>query len=55
MAWGASEVSSWYKNEFGRVSQNWPLPLDEFFSMTETPQNNHYRFLGSCVARAEQR
>ena len=25
MAWGAPQVSSWYKNEKGRVSQNWPF------------------------------
>jgi len=46
MAWGASQVSSWYKNDLGRVSQNWPLSLEAFFSMTETPQRDHYRFLG---------
>ena len=27
MAWGASEVSSWYKNDHGRVAQNWPFTL----------------------------
>ena len=25
MAWGASDVNSWYKNATGRVAQNWPL------------------------------
>ena len=28
MAWGAPSVSSWYKNEKGRVSQNWPFASD---------------------------
>jgi hypothetical protein len=27
MAWGAAEVSSWYKNAAGRVPQAWPYPL----------------------------
>lgn len=34
MAWGSPRVSSWYKNAFGRVSQNWPLPLLEYFTRT---------------------
>ena len=36
MAWGASTVSSWYKNELGRVSQNWPLPLIDFYEQTRS-------------------
>ena len=27
MAWGWSSVSSWYKNDLGRVSQNWPFTI----------------------------
>ncbi len=34
MAWGIPEVKSWYKNQFGRVSQNWPLPLLEYWART---------------------
>jgi len=37
MAWGAPQVSSWYKNEKGRVSQNWPFPLVEYWSATLAP------------------
>lgn len=44
MAWGASGVSSWYKNDTGRVSQNWPLPLKDFVLMTEQPDPDHFRF-----------
>jgi 4-hydroxyacetophenone monooxygenase len=44
MAWGASSVSSWYKNALGRVSQNWPLPLKDFVIMTEAPDPSHFRF-----------
>jgi len=37
MAWGAPNVSSWYKNKRGRVTQNWPFTLLEFWSRTRTP------------------
>ncbi|WP_448627670.1 flavin-containing monooxygenase [Geodermatophilus sp. URMC 64] len=33
-AWGASQVSSWYKNAFGRASQVWPFSLLEYFTLT---------------------
>lgn len=32
--WGASDVNSWYKNEFGRVAQNWPFNLFEYWNQT---------------------
>ena len=34
MAWGVSTVNSWYKSESGRVAQNWPYPLLEFWKRT---------------------
>ncbi|HEX2784266.1 MAG TPA: hypothetical protein VHN36_11820, partial [Ilumatobacteraceae bacterium] len=34
MAWGASSVNSWYKSESGRVAQNWPFSLLEFWQQT---------------------
>ncbi|MGH6873281.1 MAG: FAD-dependent oxidoreductase [Rhizomicrobium sp.] len=37
MAWGVPQVSSWYKNEAGRVSQNWPFPLVDYWSATLKP------------------
>jgi 4-hydroxyacetophenone monooxygenase len=45
MAWGASSVSSWYKNDNGRVTQNWPLSIDAFFKMTEKPCLNDFEFM----------
>jgi len=36
MAWGASSVSSWYKNEKGRVSQNWPHSVLRYWQLTRT-------------------
>ncbi len=38
MAWGAPQVSSWYKNAKGRVSQNWPFPLVDYWSATVSPK-----------------
>ena len=37
MAWGAPQVTSWYKNANGRVSQNWPFPLVDYWSATLAP------------------
>jgi 4-hydroxyacetophenone monooxygenase len=37
MAWGVPQVSSWYKNDTGRVSQNWPFPLVDYWSATLKP------------------
>ena len=37
MAWGAPQVSSWYKNAKGRVSQNWPFPLVDYWEATLKP------------------
>jgi len=45
MAWGAPTVSSWYKNEKGRVSQNWPFALIEYWRATRTPDRNDFMLL----------
>ena len=45
MAWGAPNVSSWYKNEKGRVTQNWPFSLLEFWTRTREPDPADYRML----------
>jgi 4-hydroxyacetophenone monooxygenase len=37
IAIGASTVNSWYKNKFGRVSQNWPLPTLDYWLGTREP------------------
>jgi 4-hydroxyacetophenone monooxygenase len=37
MAWGASTVSSWYRNSKGRISQNWPFSLLEYWQRTRAP------------------
>ena len=33
-AWGAPDVENWYKSTSGRVSQNWPFSLLEYWRLT---------------------
>ncbi len=46
MAWGATWVDSWYKNRTGRVSQNWPFTLLEYWQLTRRPDPSEYDLLG---------
>jgi 4-hydroxyacetophenone monooxygenase len=45
MAWGASSVNSWYKNSTGRVAQNWPFSLLEYWQETQAPDPTDYELL----------
>jgi 4-hydroxyacetophenone monooxygenase len=45
MAWGAASVNTWYKNATGRVSQNWPSTLLEYWQRTREPDPNDYELL----------
>ena len=38
MAWGTPGVSSWYKSKSGRVSQNWPFALVDYWTATRAPK-----------------
>lgn len=42
MAWGVSSVNSWYKNANGRITQNWPFPLLDYWAATRTPEPDDY-------------
>jgi 4-hydroxyacetophenone monooxygenase len=42
MAWGAPQVTSWYKNEAGRVTQNWPFALVDYWSATLEPNPSDF-------------
>jgi 4-hydroxyacetophenone monooxygenase len=46
MAWGASDVNTWYKNERGRITQNWPFTLLEYWQRTLRPDPDDYELLG---------
>ncbi len=42
MAWGAATVNSWYKNDVGRVAQNWPFSLLEYWQQTRRPDPDDF-------------
>ena len=44
MAWGTPNVRSWYKNSKGRVTQNWPFTLLEYWTQTRAPNPADYIF-----------
>lgn len=44
MAWGQSSVNTWYKNTSGRITQNWPFTLLEFWRQTREPDPADYEF-----------
>jgi 4-hydroxyacetophenone monooxygenase len=45
MAWGQPGVSSWYKNRHGRVSQNWPFALVDYWAATRAPDPEAFELL----------
>jgi len=45
MAWGVSRVNSWYKSETGRISQNWPFTLLEYWQRTRRVDPADYDLL----------
>ncbi|MGI9601208.1 MAG: flavin-containing monooxygenase [Acidimicrobiales bacterium] len=42
MAWGLSTVNSWYKSPSGRIAQNWPFALIDYWRRTHTPDADDY-------------
>ncbi|MBS0410628.1 MAG: NAD(P)/FAD-dependent oxidoreductase [Proteobacteria bacterium] len=42
MAWGSPNVTSWYKNEAGRVTQNWPFALVDYWRATLKPNPDDF-------------
>jgi 4-hydroxyacetophenone monooxygenase len=47
--WGAAHVNTWYKNALGRVSQNWPFTLQEYWRRTREPDPGDYTFSSAKV------
>lgn len=41
--WGQADVPSWYRNAAGRVTQNWPGTLEEFWALTRNADPTDYR------------
>ncbi len=44
-AWGASTVNTWYRNEHGRIAQNWPFSLLDYWQQTREPDPADYELL----------
>jgi 4-hydroxyacetophenone monooxygenase len=53
MAWGSDQVNSWYKNAKGRVTQNWPFPLVDYWDRTRAPNPADFEFEKKQRAAAE--
>ena len=45
MAWGAASVHTWYRNANGRISQNWPFTLLEFWERTRAFDPQDYELV----------
>ncbi len=45
MVWGAATVNTWYRNASGRIAQNWPFTLLEFWQRTRSPEPADYELL----------
>ena len=45
MVWGASTVNTWYRNAHGRIAQNWPFTLLEFWQRTRAVDLEDYELL----------
>jgi 4-hydroxyacetophenone monooxygenase len=44
--WGVATVNSWYRNSHGRVAQNWPFTLLDFWSASRQPNPDDFHGLG---------
>jgi 4-hydroxyacetophenone monooxygenase len=43
-AWGVTHVHTWYRNEVGRIAQNWPFNLYEYWRRTRVPNPEDFIF-----------
>ncbi len=43
--WGVATVNSWYRNQKGRVAQNWPFNLIDYWRQTLEPNPADYEFI----------
>jgi 4-hydroxyacetophenone monooxygenase len=44
MPWGYAKTNTWYRNAHGRVAQNWPFRLIDYWNRTRAPDPGEYRF-----------
>ncbi len=52
MAWGQQGFTSWYKNASGRVSQNWPFALVDYWQATRKPDPKDLEPVKTGAAKA---
>lgn len=45
MPWGYAQANSWYRNDKGRVAQNWPLRLIDFWNQSREVKPEAYELL----------
>ena len=45
MAWGQSGVNTWYKNSKGKITQNWPGTLIEFWQQTRAADESEFEIV----------
>jgi 4-hydroxyacetophenone monooxygenase len=45
-------IANWYKNDSGRVTQNWPFPLVEYWEATRAPNPDDFIFQGNRGGKA---
>ena len=55
MAWGMEGVTNWYKSDSGRVSQNWPFPLVDYWTLTRAPNPDDFVFTDKMPTHADAR
>ena len=48
MAWGWSQVNTWYRNKHGRIAQNWPFTLLEYWQRTREPNRDDFELTPPC-------
>jgi 4-hydroxyacetophenone monooxygenase len=44
MPWGYASANTWYRNRHGRVSQNWPFRLIDYWNRTRMPDAGDFEF-----------
>jgi 4-hydroxyacetophenone monooxygenase len=42
--WGVAHVNTWYKNAKGRITQNWPFSLQEYWDRSRRPDPADYDY-----------
>jgi 4-hydroxyacetophenone monooxygenase len=54
MAWGSPQAKSWYKNAAGKVTQNWPYQLVNYWARTMRPDPADFRLTKAGEREGEE-